>query len=424
MEVMPPGSGNILLGDSPLRGMFRFGPLRDGTSVQIELELHAVMTEDDVEKIRSANWTSCWINEATEVDFEVLHIGWTRTGRFPSADGGGCTWRTILMDYNRPPSDHWLESLAERGTIFLGDKSFEIAHFRQPPAAFKVVGDDGRVDYVLNPEAENLENLKDGMGFYAGAIALERLNGRDDAVDRLYCLLDTDERGGRPVWPMFTKERHVAKAPIEPVEGLPVFAGFDTSGLHPGAVFAQCIDRRWCVLDETYGDGVGFQEFLEGSIMPICKGRYGSSEITFACDPSNTRDQWAKVAPSERLASKGFKVWAKGTNSVSTRIEAVAAMLNQDAGGLLVSPTCQYLVKAMLGKADKDGYHYEKVRARSSFGEAWKTEPAKNDASHLADALQYLALYVGLGDRVSSPRVRRALAEAAARSRRGRRKAA
>jgi hypothetical protein len=421
LEVMPPGSGTITTGNAPLRGLFTFRlPDRDGTSVQAEFELWSSLTGEDAEKFKSSNWTAVWFNEATEVDFEVLTLASTRTNRYPPRHLGGCRWGGIIMDFNRPPHGHWLEGLfgREEMVLELGGETrrYPVLSLTQPPAAFKKEDDVGAVTYDVNPDAENLTNLRGGTDFYAQQIALWLQNGRTDEIDRLYCLLDAVPKAGRPVWPMFSERRHVASSRVEPTPGAPLLIGCDTSGIHPAAVFMQFRDNRWCVTDELYGDREGLDVFMKSGLMHLSRMHYPGSRVTVSCDPANARDSFTGLSPTAHLARAGFEVTVPFTNRPATRVSAVAQMLNVDIGGLLISPHCKILIEAMQGGDGPRGYHYQRHRLRGSVDAVYSDAPEKNDASHMADALQYAALHVNR-DRPADERSVRAAGYVARRNR-------
>jgi hypothetical protein len=398
LEVMPAGTGTITQGNAPFYGNFKFA-LPDRTRVQIEFELISSLTGEDAEKFKSSNWTGAWINEATEVSSEVLDMIMTRIGRYPTPHLGGCRWGGVIMDFNRPEKGHWLENLFGRPEFVMSSESGEPVGFRllsvkQPPAAFKREHEDGTITYDANPEAENLENLKGGTDYYVQQIAIRQAAGKVDEIDALYCLLEATSRHGRPVWPMFRDKRHVALKKIDPVEGAPLLVGCDTSGIHPAAVLLQYMQGRWCVLDELYGDQEGLEVFMNSGLIPLIKGRYPQSQVTVSCDPANARDAYTGLAPTIHLQRAGFTITTPYTNRTETRISAVAFMLNVDVGGLLVSPHCEYLIHAMRGGDGPSGYHYAKHRLRGSVSVAYAETPEKNEASHIADALQYACLHV------------------------------
>jgi hypothetical protein len=398
LEVMPPGTGTITGSGAPLRGTFRFTLASDGTDVQVEFELWSSLTGDDAEKFKSSNWTGAWFNEATEVDFDVLAMANSRRGRYPSDSLGGCRWAGVIMDFNRPPRGHWLEGVFGRPELTLAvdgmPRRYPILSLTQPPAAFRVEGESGDASYEVNSAAENLGNLMGGVDYYAEQIALKLQAGQNHDVERLFCLLDTAPRTGRPVWPMFSRKRHVAPERIEPEPGAPVLVGCDTSGIHPAAVFLQFRDNRWCVTDELYGDREGLEVFLESGLLRLARLHYPGSRVTVSCDPANARDSFTGLAPTVHLGRAGFTVSVPFTNRPSTRVAAVAAMLNVDVGGLAVSPHCPILIEAMEGGDGPRGYHYARHRIRGSIDAVYSEAPEKNDASHMADALQYAALHV------------------------------
>jgi hypothetical protein len=394
MECMPDGAGYVTMGNAPLHGCYKFGPLPDGTHCQIELEFWSAMTEEDAKKFRSANWTGAWINEATEVSYEVFANCMVRSGRFPAAYMGKCAWRGVIMDFNRPPKGHWLWGLFDRESMSRDGFEYPIASFSQPPAAFFREDEYGHESFEINPEAENLENLTGGADYYRYLITLLMEAGKVEEVKSLYCLLETESRVGRPVWPMFNVKRHVALQKINPVEGAPLIIGCDPSGIHPAAVLAQYQQGRWCVLDELSGDQEGLDVFMNSGLIPLVMGRYPRSEVTVSCDPANARDAYTGLAPTTHLQRAGFIIAPRTTNRPDTRIAAVSALLNIDIGGLLISPHCENLIAAMKGGDGANGYHFTKHRLRGSVEIAYSEVPEKNAASHLADALQYLALHI------------------------------
>jgi hypothetical protein len=397
MEIMPQGSGYLTMGNAPLHGVFSFA-LPDKTRVQIEFELWSSETAEDAEKFRSSNWTGVWLNEATEISFDVLMGASTRIDRFPQSHLGGCRWGGIIMDFNRPEKGHWIETLFNKPEIALESDSkdpsvFPIFSITQPPAAFKLEI-DGVTSYTVNTLAENLDNLRGGTAYYARQIAMYQQAGNTDAIDALYCLLEVTSKQGKPVWPMFDVKKHVAPKKIDPIEGAPLLIGYDSSGIHQAAVFLQHQNGKWCVTDELYGDREGFSTFVASGIIPLVAGRYPRSEVTVSYDPADASDSFTGLTPSVHLRNAGFLTAPRVTNRITTRIAAVATMLNIEIGGLLVSPHCKMVIEAMEGGDGVNGYHFVKKRLRGSIDVIYSEEPEKNDASHIADALQYAALHV------------------------------
>lgn len=397
MEVLPPECGSITSAGAPLRGQYLI-PLPDGTTVNLELHLLALATSEDCPKVLSANWSFCWINEATGVAPEVFQAITTRIGRYPPAAQGGVRWGGVLMDFNQPARDSWLDTYCK-------NPEENWAVFKQPPAAFQHEVEGKRI-YVVNADAENLWNLgsreegdpddfpaiERGKRYYQNQINALLKNGREDVVMNQYCMMDVPIVEGKPVYTAFSQARHVAPEPISPRPFIETIVGMDQSGIHPAACFLQYQDGKWCILDELYADGEGFEVFLHGMLVPMLRTRYTSNRVIAAIDPSNQRDSWQAITPRQRLEELGIDTVSEYTNAPKSRIQTVDHMLNLDQGGLLVSPSCELLIRGFVHE-----YRYRRLRASGTLGAAYTPQPEKNEVSHVHDALQYAALLIAQG---------------------------
>lgn len=388
VKILPSSLGGIT-NNSPMSGEYNF-PLKDGTIAHLEFDLIALDDEDSLEKLKSIDWSFAWINEASTVPVEVINYVMGRIGRFPDM---GCRWKGILLDFNPPPIGHYLYTMIENPT-------HEWKFFIQPPAAFKVEDADGNIQYVLNYDAENLENINrdpynpgskaNGLAYYQSQIDLWKSQGNTEMIDLLFCLIKSHVKHGQPVFAEFNPKIHVASSPIEPLPYIETVVGYDTSGVHPALVFGQMQNGRWCITDELVGAGIGFEAFIQMATIPLIRSRYRLNTIQFSCDKANARDAYTGVAPTVHLENLGFtRPHLPETNTPSIRIAAVKSLLNKVIGGILISPTCTNLISALSGD-----YHYKQKRVRGSFSSTYQEEPEKNAASHIADALQYLAMYV------------------------------
>lgn len=419
MEVFPEQYGTVRSGGAPILGKYHFpvgdGPYYyidegrpwqpgDGTFADVEFVLQAVQTAQDAEKIKSANWTFAIINEATSVDFEVIAAVMGRVGRYPTEALGGCSYAGVLIDTNQPPQGHYLLTMMAKP-----EDNWLICH--QPPAAIKHIDESGNVSYEVNPDAENLRNLgakakpsdfqswskadqekflhDKGMEYYRNQIRTWQLEGRFDKIDSLFCMLDVPMRDGKPVFPLFNLDMHVSQYELQPQPYKTVIIGYDTSGIHPGCIFLQEQNGKWCVVDELYGEGMGMEAFVDQALKPMLAERYMTNEVIVVCDPANAKDSYTGLSPSQHLEEQGLRVYMPKTNDPKTRIRAVDILLNKVAGGLLVSKHCNLIIGALQG-----GYRYKKLRVVGSLEEAYDPKPEKNNYSHVADALQYACLYV------------------------------
>jgi hypothetical protein len=404
LEVLPQGCGTITKGNAPLSGIFRFS-LPDGTEVQLELTLISAAIEQAEEKLRSINWTGCWINEATEVAPEIITYIAGRVGRYPGSQLGGCSYAGLLMDFNQPAQGSFLKKLMESSSLEVDGRILTVETFRQPPAAFRVEDENGRVTYEVNPEAENLENLHGGVSYYQNQIAMHLMNERPDLVESLFCMLDVMVKAGKAVFPKFSRELHMAKVVVDPQPRTKTIVGYDTSGIHPAVVIIQQHQGKWLVLDELIGVDLGLEAFVEEALVPLLRGRYPNCDFIVSADPANAKDSYTGLSPAVHLKKFGFQVHLPKTNDPKTRIRAVEILLNKQGGGLMISPNCQNLIRALGG-----AYHYRKLRLSGSVDNIYGTRPDKNDASHIADALQYAALYINRGETPANDYHQRSLA--------------
>lgn len=403
LDVLPDNCGTITMSAATARGLYLI-PLCDGTRVQLELNLIALRSPEDCPKILSMNWSFAWINEATAVSPEILTTVMSRIGRYPSQDMGGVNWGGIIMDFNQPDQGSWLD-------LYMKNPDDNWFVIKQPPAAFKKEDDRGRVYYEINPNAENLRNLgsreegdpedfpaeQRGMRYYRNQINLLMKEGREDKIQNLYCMLDVPVVDGKPVYPGFRIDKHVAASEIKPLMFNEILVGMDQSGIHPAAVILQNQHGKWCVMDELYAENEGFENFLQGMLVPLLREKYSTNKVIAAIDPSNNRDSWQAITPRSRLEDIGIQTVTEISNSPRIRIQAVEHLLNIDVGGLVVSPTCQRLIRGFTHE-----YRYRQMRTGGTMGVVYTPQPEKNDSSHYHDALQYAALLIQRGRASSS----------------------
>lgn len=378
-EVFPEQCGRIKE-TTPMTGTYRI-PLPDGTRANIEIIMLAVEEEKDVKKLRSLNLTCIWISEPTEVASDILGAAVERIGRFPSGAYGKVTWSGIIMEFNKPPVGHWLD-------LLMKNPPSNMEFFIQPPAMFKRETDNGYY-YEANPDAENLENLDGGVAYYYNQVELKRADGKAHEIDSLLCLLDSDSKDGKPVWENFSRDIHVTHGEVTPEPYTETVAGMDTSGIHPAVVFSQFLQGSWVVTDELYGEGMGLDAFIKEGLIPLARLRYGTCKIIISCDPANARDSFTGVAPTAHLEAAGFEVYLPKTNKPKLRINAVEKLFNMVRGGLKIGKQCVLLIAACVG-----GYKYPKKKLAGTLEITHSSTPLKNKDAHVADALQYLALYI------------------------------
>lgn len=344
--------------DSPILHHVKAGDL------DLEVLFLALDREEDVKKLLSLELSFAWVNEYREIQKAIIDALTGRVGRFPSTNMGGCTWSGIFADTNPPDDQHWIYQLAEENT----PEGWEF--FNQPSGTSK--------------EAENLENLP--KDYYKRISA-----GKDPDWIRVYVHGNYGfVNEGKSVYTNFKDSVHVASEVIEPNSAFPILIGCDL-GLTPAATLAQKLpDGRWIIFDEVISDSCGLIRFSE-TLKQYISTTYPEFKVEHGwCDPAGNQRAFSDERTGLEVLRTftGWKWHPAQTNDFTPRREVVVSTLNRMVDGkpgLLVSPKCKTLRKAMNG-----GYHFKFVKTGN--GAQLHEQPNKNQYSHVAESLQYLML--------------------------------
>jgi hypothetical protein len=351
--------------------------LTDGTIVHTEFVLVHADTPDDVRRLLSAEYSGAWVEEAREVDGVVFEGLQGRCDRFPNVEAGGVTYPCVICSTNPPPiGTYWHDKMVNP------PPNMEV--FMQPAALLE----DGQ----LNPEAENLENLS--PTYYANLV-----EGKTEDWINVYLRNKFGAGGlGQPVFrATWRSEFHTTKSALKPIPvGMKrIIVGSD-NGLTAAAAIAQEDARgRVNFLSEAYvpeGESMGYDRFLEILLLPRLRELNVPNDfVLFVVDPACFhRSEANAVTIAQVIAKRGFQVVPASTSSIERRISAVEGLLMQQIDGgprMAVSPTCTHIVNAM-----EWGY-----RNRKTAGASGTATPEKNHYSHIADAVQCVALYYNGG---------------------------
>lgn len=377
---------------APMASRFT-GGLPDGTRFDMEFVFIALENVQDVQKLKSMEFTMIFINEAREVAFEVFDTCKERVGRFPPYDErtntGGCTFSGVIFDSNPPGEDHWIAKLDRNPT-----ESSKIFH--QPAPFIEKVNEKGEIEYIDNPDAENLEYLNqkpppEGVVYtreqrraFGYAYYRRQLDGKPKHY------IDTEIMGkygsnfdGRPVYQEYWAEEMVCEYPLEAKYGYPVILGIDTTGLNPAVAFGQLEMGVLQIKHELLALDMPFVPFVRDVLKPFLAQHYSGCQVVAYTDPANPRDSNRGETPVQVLRQYGIQAQNAPTNKFKARLDSVISFL-QRRGGLLIDKRCEKIINGFRG-----GYHYRPLKI-SGVGQTFSSEPVKNEFSHLHDAVQYL----------------------------------
>jgi hypothetical protein len=370
------GFGQIVY-DAPIRQTIRcdFGQ----GPVELQMWFIALDRPAHVRKLKSLEATWLWLNEASEIGEEILEMATSRAGRYPHSDQAPADhagpWPArygIVADTNSMDDDHWWYRLAEE------DRPEGYAFYDQPSG--------------MDDDAENIDHLPGGRHYYT-----QIMQGKDEDWINVYVHNQYGHiQDGKPIFPEFNERVHVVERPIPAAHGLDLLLGFDF-GLTPACVIAQYTPRgQMRVLDELVVDieqgTMGIRRFAETVVGPHLARHYRGMNVLAYGDPGgNARAQTDEETCIDVLNDVGIPAEPAWTNVFEQRRDGVSTLLRRlgenGQPSLVLSPTCTWLRKALAGR-----YKYRRLQVAGE--KRYTNEPDKNKWSHVAEALQYVALAV------------------------------
>ena len=341
---------------------------------------------EDQRRLLSSQLTGAWISECIEVNADLVDAIAGRCGRYPGPSLGGCTWYGIIMDTNMPEEgSRWHELMED------------------PPEDWQVFKQPGG----LEPDAENLEWLlqsKDTLilpidhpnRLAAGRKYYERLAAGPNTawINRyVHAKYGIDPSSTAVFGAIFFPRNTTYDIPWHVVDNIPVTHGAtiivgQDFGRDPAAVIGQVnMSGQLCVLDEINSRKMGLQKHITDHLRPrLQQDRYIGQPLCIVGDPAGiAKNSHYEETSFDLLKSHGFHAFPAPTNDLDPRLRAVEAWLLGARGtgaALIIDSRCTTLITAL-----RSGYKFENLKT----GET-KPKPLKNEYSHLADALQYLAL--------------------------------
>ena len=404
-DWFPPPYSTVRM-TAPMTGTYR-EKLNDGTIIELDLMFIPLKDANDAKStLKGTDLTGAWINEASEyADKGVFDVVNGRIGSFPAVkdNGIGNKQTSLIMDFNPPPTNHWLYDLFEKQR----PKGFVL--YKQPSALRR---DPLSGLYRPHEKAENIENLgtgtitiedgdpfieagiyPKGFEYYFGQIAGSSEDKIKVDVMNQYGRVFT----GKRVFKNFNDKVHYSEDAIYPRTDVFLGIGQDV-GYHNASVFGQMIDGQLVILDEIYEPDMSVEEYVEDVFVPHIRNNFNfvkPSTHKVIIDPNAETPDFGsrlKLAPFDYFEAAGVPIDPASTNDPMQRVEAVDKMLRQIAGGkpkLILGPRCVMLREAFMG-----GYKFKGV------GDGRKPDK-KSEYAHIMDALQYLCLYYleGVGNR-------------------------
>lgn len=376
--------------------------LQDGTALDMEVQFLALDSEDAQDKLLGAEPTMVLCDELNLMPESVVFALVRRLGRYPSGTKGKVDRTGIIGVFNGPVKGSWLHKwyLGERDAQFekvareMGVEKL-VEMFKQPPALIPPAGfpnsHDPNDEWLPNPEAENIQNLAQGYGYYYAMLA-----DPDMGKIQSYVLGEfADVKHGKVVFPEFHRDVHTFPAErVNTKELRDYYLAFDFGRTPVCIVGTLLSDGTLMVLDEFMGEDMSVEQLYRSTVRPALKRNYPNGVCVRAYgDPAGmVGGQNINLSPFDVLRKEGVPIVAPTrSNKMEPRLAAVRSFMSSlGTGGkprLLIRDNCRFLIQALA--AD---YIYE----NRSGGRTADT-PTKSHigwVSDLSDSLQYLSMGV------------------------------
>jgi hypothetical protein len=162
-------------------------------------------------------------------------------------------------------------------------------------------------------------------------------------------------------------------------------------GRTPTALVGQVdVFGRYLIFEELVTEDMGLHQFCVEKLKPrlMAEPYVGKRHYVVADPAGNQRSQLSEENAFEVLKQHGFVAYPAPTNDIQPRLLAVEKLLRQNIMGepaiQISREGCPTLIRALAAN-----YRYRK----KTNGQL-EDKPEKNEASHVADALQYGCLSV------------------------------
>lgn len=361
--------------------------------------------------LRSNGYSIARVEEIQYISYNSITIIRERLGRYPDINDAPIGFQKngyfkdfgLTADTNAPVEGSWLH---ERATKV---KDPDELYLFQPPAMFRNWNPETKEwDYEENKgqrfethgiaAAENVEHLNKGWRYY-----WEMVGYKDDEDIRRNVMNEYGHvLSGTPVYPEFSKSRHVSDRRVEmPPRGTMLFCGMD-GGRTPRAVFGYYAKNGGVRIPLVLGrDNCGLEMFATSVMRPSLAARgVHPSQVTIFPDPSiENKGEQGESTGVEVLRACGFNVTLPvlKNNDPFTRVETVKQALTRTATDgdpyIQIDPSGEELIRAWAG-----GYTYATTKGANGMTRTGD-KPGKGPYSHVANASEYLLVGLKYGAR-------------------------
>lgn len=359
--------------------VLRFG------DIECEVMFRPLDTPDDVDRVLSLEVTFAIVDEFVQIPKPLIDALSARCGRYPpEIEGGATNWGMFGASNPGMETDWWYPYLEDKELLPEGENPTNWTYFKQPGG--------------LSENAENLDNLPGKAEYYVNLAKGKAANWVKQFIDTLWGY----SLAGKPVFPMFSKELHVAKKTLIPNPHLQLVAGYDP-GMQCGLIIGQQdMNGRILIYDEIVLEDYATDRMISEKLKPLLRRKYLGYDFLVVPDPASAGSSQSQQGASVlAVLKKHFAVKVDTDNTIETRLAPAQYYMMRLTGAgpaLQIDPSCVKLIRALGG-----GYKYTVLK-----GDNRREVPDKNVHSHPADGFTYLTRFFKTGEDMAGRKVGKA----------------
>lgn len=352
------------------------------SDVECEVLFRPLDTEQDIARVLSLDVTFAIVDEFVEIPKKIIEALSARLGRYPpkKTDTPATNWGMWGASNTSTEDNWWFDYLIKN------EDNVQRIYLNKPEPR-----DSRNVRYFVqpsgnSPEAENLEFLPGGRGYYDNLA-----KGKSEAWIKQFIDVEWGfSVSGKPVVATFNSNLHVAKGGLRWNSQLPLVAGFDPGLAGSALIFGQ-LDHsgRLNVLGELVQSNYGAQRLIKERLRPYLMRRFPGARLIIAPDPASGNRSQTDEKPFIDEFKRHFDVKMETNNRLSLRLDAIDAyttkLVEAKPALLIDEQECPVLCRALRG-----GWRFVMdVKKEEMKGPV----PEKNPYSHAGDGFGYLCRY-------------------------------
>lgn len=363
--------------------------------IECEVLFRPLDTPDDVDRVLSLEVTFAIIDEFVQLPQALVEALSARCGRYPpEIEGGATNWGMWGASNPGMESDWWYPMLEDHTQLPPDQSAPDNWKYFKQPSGFA----DGSKTYQ-GLSAENTANLPGKANYYINLTKGKTLHWIKQFIEVEWGY----SMSGKPVFPMFMKDLHVAKRPLQANPARQLAISYDPGLAGSAFLLGQYDDSvgRMAVFDEIVLEDYATDRAIAEKLKPLLRTKYPGYEVIIIPDPASSNRSAGQTGSSVMIElKKHFAVKEDTDNTLESRLQPAQYYMMRLTGegpALIIDPGCIRLIRALVG-----GYKYTLVKSNDNTK---RETPDKNQHSHVADAFTYMARYFRKGEERAGRRV-------------------